>query len=48
MLKSYKQIGKKNCSIDNYVTYPVFVSNKFVPFSECVRIFQFFLALQNF
>ena len=34
---------KNNCPKNNQVTYPCFISNGFINFSELIRIFQFFL-----
>ena len=39
MPKSYQQIDKKNCFINNQVTYPIFISNEFSDFLESIWIF---------
>ena len=49
MLKSYYRISKqKNCSINNQVMYPFFISKEFIDFSESKRIsLIFFYVFQN-
>ena len=37
MLKCYQQIGEQNhCLISGEVTYPFFISNEFIDFSESI------------
>ena len=46
MPESYQQIGeKKDCSINNQVTYPLFISNEFINFWESIWIFKIFILV---
>ena len=37
-------VKQKNCSINNQVVFPFFISNAFIDFSEFMRIFSIFFT----
>ena len=49
ILKSYQYNGKHNySSINNPVTYPFFISNEFIDFSESMKKFSVFLRFSKY
>ena len=42
-----KKLQKNNCLINNQVTFPFFISNESIDFSEFIWIFQFFHFYEN-
>ena len=43
-----KKLLKKNCPMNNQVTYPFFMLNEFIDFAESIRTFSIFFLRMSF